>query len=131
MKTLMVLALMAVTGAATAAPTMGRLETTTLDGNTGYRCQLEGGKGYTIAVGLDTDQRLLSVELGGNLSFPKGATLKMTGPYTDVSVTDFGKAPTKSYELDTRGYDFSLTFTEGKAMPVLTLVFTGREFLCQ
>jgi len=131
MKTLMAVALAGITGIATAAPTVGRLEAIRLDDSTGYRCQLEGGKGNTILVGLNTDQRLLSVELDGNLAYPKGATMKINGAYTDVRVSDFGKAPQKSYELAARGFDFSLTFTEGKAMPVLTLVWSGREFLCQ
>jgi hypothetical protein len=116
---------------ANALPSTGRLSVeSVLDGTTQYRCQLEGGKNQ-IGVALNYDQRLLSFEVSGDLSFPKGTTLKITGPYTDVDETETSSSGKKSFELSARGYDFSLTFKSGSSLPTLTLIWSGREFFCE
>ncbi len=115
-----------------AAPVVGVLtEDGVTDTSSSYRCQLPAGKGDTIKITVDTDQKTLDIELGGNLSHPKHVDTLITGPYTLVRQREAFKNPSRSYDLTSRGYDFSLKFTEAKATPILTLVWTGREYLCQ
>ncbi len=113
-------------------PMQGTLTVDSVTDNvTSYKCQLEGGTGYTIQLAHDTSARTMTVQLGGKLAYPENTTLKITGPYYEVDSVEPGKAAEKSFEMEARAYDLKLAFTDGKALPLLTLAWGARPFLCQ
>lgn len=130
MKNWMVLSLIGISTAASAVTVRGTLTAEVTDGTTTYRCQFED-KPNTITVALNTDQRLLTLGMAGPFTYPVGTQLKLTGPYVEAEEAVVNAAPTKAYEFRSHGYDVALTFTQGKAMPALTLAYGAGQFVCQ
>lgn len=130
MKLFMMISLV-VSSLAHGAPLRGTLTADgVIDGVNQFRCQLDAGK-YSIAVNLNTDQKTVAFNLAGKLTSPENVDTTITGTYSLIELKEPQKPNLKIYEMNSYAYNFNLKFTDGTALPTLTLVWSGRELICQ